>query len=152
MEARSPAASRGSSNSEKKTNKNEFSLQQSSEISAQKIKLEKYEAKTVFCTYRKGFGVIRNESWILVYVRGKFSLPWECIQTLHLPLKPSGFVSDIMELLDVSVRNSRPYHPQSQGKCERSHATWKNKLDFDQARGNTGKNFWAFFLKQCPWS
>ena len=34
---------------------------------------------------------------------------------------------------------SRPYHPQSQGKIERSHGTWKTKLRFDILNGVPGK-------------
>ena len=40
-----------------------------------------------------------------------------------------GFVYDLAKRLDVKEINSRPYHPQSQGKIERSHSTSKIKLE-----------------------
>ena len=35
----------------------------------------------------------------------------------------------------------RPYHPQSQGKCERSHGTWKEKLRYDMMSGSGNSMF-----------
>ena len=40
-----------------------------------------------------------------------------------------GFVYVLVKRLDVKEINSRPYHPQSQGKIERSHSTSKIKLE-----------------------
>ena len=40
-------------------------------------------------------------------------------------------VIDLCELLKIKLKNSRPYHPQSQGKVEPLHGTWKKKLEFD---------------------
>ena len=31
---------------------------------------------------------------------------------------------------------SSPYHPESQGKIERSHATWKLKIEYDCTHGD----------------
>lgn len=45
-----------------------------------------------------------------------------------------------MNIIGVNIRRSSPYHPQSQGKDERSHQTWKAKMAFDLQNGN--KN-WA---------
>ena len=39
----------------------------------------------------------------------------------------------------IQNKESRPYHPQSQGKIERSHGTWKTKLRFDILNGVPGK-------------
>ena len=36
-----------------------------------------------------------------------------------------------MNAVGIEFRTSRPYHPQSQGKCERSHGVWKRKIEFD---------------------
>ena len=49
-----------------------------------------------------------------------------------------GFVSDLAKLLDIKEIKSQPYHPQSQGKVERSHSNWKRKLECDIVR-NDGK-------------
>ena len=48
-----------------------------------------------------------------------------------------GVVIDLCELLKIKLKNSRPYHPQSQGKVERSHGTWKKKLEFDKKQENS---------------
>ena len=48
-----------------------------------------------------------------------------------------GVVIDLCELLKTKLKNSRPYHPQSQGKVERSHDTWKKKLGFDLKQENS---------------
>ena len=49
----------------------------------------------------------------------------------------SGVVIDLCELLKIKLKNSRPYHPQRQGKVERSHGTWKKKLEFDMKQENS---------------
>ena len=44
------------------------------------------------------------------------------------------FLVEVMELcqqLGIKQIRSRSYHPQSQGKIERSHGTWKRKIQFD---------------------
>ena len=46
-------------------------------------------------------------------------------------------VIDLCELLKIKLKNSRPYYPQSQGKVERSHGTWKKKLEFDMKQENS---------------
>ena len=43
-------------------------------------------------------------------------------------------VKDFLERIGIERRPSRPYHPQSQGKVERSHGTWKEKVKFDLLR------------------
>ena len=43
----------------------------------------------------------------------------------------SGCVTTLMAKLKVHIIRSRPYHPQSQGKDERSHRTWKDYLRHD---------------------
>ena len=42
-----------------------------------------------------------------------------------------GSVDALMSKLKVNIIRSRPYHPQSQGKDERSHRTWKDYLAHD---------------------
>ena len=39
-----------------------------------------------------------------------------------------GTVKELASKLDINIIHSRPYYPQSQGKIERSHSTWKCKL------------------------
>ena len=41
------------------------------------------------------------------------------------------------KLLKINLKNSRPYHLQSQGKMERSHRTGKRKLEFDMKQENS---------------
>ena len=48
-----------------------------------------------------------------------------------------GIVIDLSELLKIKLKTSQPYYPQSQGKVERSHATWKNGIEFDMKQGNS---------------
>ena len=42
-----------------------------------------------------------------------------------------GVVKAICEALNVRIINSAAYSPQTQGKDERSHRTWKEKIKFD---------------------
>ena len=42
-----------------------------------------------------------------------------------------GAVSMLCKRLGVKIICGRPYHPQSQGKIESSHISWKRKLNFD---------------------
>ena len=62
-----------------------------------------------------------------------------------------GFLSDLAKRLDVKEINSRPYHPQSQGKIERSHSTWKRKLEYNILKDNRkqyiSSNFLHYVLK-----
>ena len=48
-------------------------------------------------------------------------------------MKLLGIVKDALMLLGIEERSGAPYHPQSQGKVERSHGTWKKKLFYDLA-------------------
>ena len=51
-----------------------------------------------------------------------------------------GEVKKFLEKLNIEVRKGKPYYPQSHGKCERSHGTWKEKIRFDLSRNiDTGK-------------
>ena len=63
-----------------------------------------------------------------------------------------GFLSDLAKRLDVKEINSRPYHPQSQGKIERLHSTWKRKLQYDILKGNRkqyiSSNFSQYVLRE----
>lgn len=42
----------------------------------------------------------------------------------------------MVEFLGPKWIRSSPYHPQSQGKIEKSDGTWKKKLQFDLERGS----------------
>ena len=42
-----------------------------------------------------------------------------------------GELKVFLEMIGIEISTSRPRHPQSQGKCERSHGTWKSKIRFD---------------------
>ena len=42
-----------------------------------------------------------------------------------------GAVSHLCKQLQIKVIKGRPYHPQSQGKVERAHSTFKKKLRHD---------------------
>ena len=50
-----------------------------------------------------------------------------------------GAVKTFLKKCGIQNIESRPYHPQSQGKTERSHSTWKTKLRFDILNGVPGK-------------
>ena len=47
-----------------------------------------------------------------------------------------GSLKRFCEQRQVTLIHSGAYHPQSQGKIERSHATWKSKLRYDIADGD----------------
>ena len=55
-----------------------------------------------------------------------------------------GVVKTICESLNVSIIKSAAYSPQTQGKNERSHRTWKEKLRFDIV--NTDELNWLEYL------
>jgi transposase InsO family protein len=42
-----------------------------------------------------------------------------------------GTVTQLAEVLSCQIINSRPYYPQSQGKIESSHKSWKSKIKYD---------------------
>ncbi|XP_062566093.1 uncharacterized protein LOC134228451 [Saccostrea cucullata] len=42
-----------------------------------------------------------------------------------------GSVTRLTEVLGCQIIKSRPYYPQSQGKIESSHKSWKSKLKYD---------------------
>ena len=59
-----------------------------------------------------------------------------------------GILKKAIQNLGVKVINSRARHPQSQGKCERSHGTWKMKLQYDLLNeSNPGMITFFMFLK-----
>ena len=42
-----------------------------------------------------------------------------------------GCLKSFLEKIGIDVRRGKPYYPQSQGKVERSHGIWKEKLRHD---------------------
>ena len=52
-----------------------------------------------------------------------------------------GAVKRFCEQLNIKKICSRAYHPQSQGKSERSHGTWKAKLRYDLLTQTSGRSF-----------
>ena len=50
-----------------------------------------------------------------------------------------GAVKTFFKKCGIKNIESRPHHPQSQGKIERSHGTWKTKLRFDILNGAPDK-------------
>ena len=58
-----------------------------------------------------------------------------------------GVVKTICESLNVRIIRSAAYSPQTQGKDERSHRTWKEKIKFDLLKVNGDLN-WAEYLQQ----
>ena len=50
-----------------------------------------------------------------------------------------GAVKTFLKKCSIQNIESRPYHPQSQGKLEKSHGTWETKLRFDILNAAPGK-------------
>ena len=53
-----------------------------------------------------------------------------------------GAVTQLCRDMNIKTIYSRPYHPQSQGKVERSHRSLREKMQHDHRMGNKGVN-WA---------
>ena len=57
-------------------------------------------------------------------------------------------VADLCKALHIKIIKGSPYHPQSQGKVERSHRSLRKKVAFDMAHlSKTGVN-WVKQLKE----
>ena len=57
-------------------------------------------------------------------------------------------VEKLCRVLGVKIIRSFPYHPQSQGKVERSHRSLRKKITFDLLNlSNVGVN-WAYKLRE----
>ena len=56
-----------------------------------------------------------------------------------------GAVENYCRRHRIKVNRSSPYHPQSQGKVERSHGSWKRKIEHDRMEHekNGRQFFWA---------
>ena len=54
----------------------------------------------------------------------------------------------ICEALNVRIIKSAAYSPQTQGKDERSHRTWKEKIEFDMINCENDVN-WVENLPEC---
>ena len=52
-----------------------------------------------------------------------------------------GKLPSFLSRRNVKLINSRPYHPQSQGKVERNNATLKKRLRYRVAKKKTGDNW-----------
>ena len=59
-----------------------------------------------------------------------------------------GVVRTVCETLNVRIIKSSAYSPQTQGKDERSHRTWKEKIKFDLINNNNGDLNWVEYLQQ----
>ncbi|XP_067023106.1 KRAB-A domain-containing protein 2-like [Acropora muricata] len=57
-------------------------------------------------------------------------------------------VQKLCEKLAVKIVRGSPYHPQSQGKVERSHRALRKKISFDMAHLNKNGVNWAIQLKE----
>ncbi len=58
-----------------------------------------------------------------------------------------GSFEELAKEMGIKIVRSSPYYPQSQGKCERSHQTWKAKLYFDILK-NEGTKKWSERLQE----
>ena len=58
-----------------------------------------------------------------------------------------GVVKLVCESLNVRIIKSSAYSPQTQGKDERSHRTWKEKVKFDIVSGDELN--WVQYLSEC---
>ena len=60
-----------------------------------------------------------------------------------------GVVKSVCETLKgIRKLKSSVYSPQTQGKDERSHRLWKEKLKFDLINNNNGDLNWLEYLRQ----
>ena len=59
-----------------------------------------------------------------------------------------GVVKTVCETLNVRMIKSSAYSPQTKGKDERSHRTWKEKIKFDLINDNNGDLNWVEYLQQ----
>ena len=57
-------------------------------------------------------------------------------------------VRTVCETLNVRIIKSSAYGPRAQGKDERSHRTWKEKIKFDLINNNNGDLNWVEYLQQ----
>ena len=57
-------------------------------------------------------------------------------------------VQKLCEKLAVKIVRGSPYHPQSQGKVERSHRALRKKISFDMVHLNKNGVNWAIQLKE----
>ena len=61
-----------------------------------------------------------------------------------------GAVKVFFKRCGIQHATSRAYHPQAQGKTERSHGTWKNKLRYDILNCVEGNMSFLFFILMRP--
>ena len=59
-----------------------------------------------------------------------------------------GVVKTICESLNVRIIKSAAYSPQTQGKDERSHRTWKEKVKFDIVSNSADELNWVEYLPE----
>ena len=59
-----------------------------------------------------------------------------------------GHVKTLSSYLKIKMFNSRPYHPQSQGKVERIHRTIRRKMDYDHLSNKNRNIVWPKYLDQ----
>lgn len=74
-----------------------------------------------------------------------------CLATVLQPDNGGEFkkaVQKLCEKLSVKIVRGAPYHPQSQGKVERSHRALRKKISFDMAHLNKNGVNWIIQLKE----
>ena len=59
-----------------------------------------------------------------------------------------GVLKIVCETLNVRTIKSSAYSTQTEGKDERSHRTWKEKIKFDLINNNNGDLNWVEHLQQ----
>ena len=59
-----------------------------------------------------------------------------------------GVVKTVCEKLNVRIIKSSAYSPQTQGKDNRPHRPWKEKIKFDLIKNNNGDLNWVEYLQQ----
>ena len=84
-----------------------------------------------------------SDKYFLVFFHSSYGPPKSVQSDQGTEFK--GEVWKFLEWMGIKKAESRPRHPQSQGKIERSHATWKKKLRYDLLE-DSEKGIYIFFI------
>ena len=108
-----------------------------------------------FWEYPPPPGVLSRYHWLIPLERKKSSPIAVALSTIYKEHGPprvlqhdqgrefDGAVNKLCKKLGIKVIKGRPYHPQSQGKIERAHRSFKKKITYDLlTMRKTGVN-WA---------